>query len=309
MTEKSNYNTPYDDVFRTLLNDCPKFMIPVVNEAFGEKHSENEEVVLYNNEHYLEQEGDGLDKRITDSNFSIGDKRYQIECQSSDDGSMMVRVWEYGSQIALENAEFDEENHVLRLKFPNTAIMYLRHKKDTPDYTNIEVVFPGTVCRYQVPNIKVDEYSIDEIFEKKLYFFLPFHLFSYEKNFSSYDEDEKQLQALTGMYINILGRLKNSELGEFQKQTIWNMSKIIMENLARKYKNVRKGLGDVMGGKVLDYEAKQIRNEGRAEGEKKLIRLMSCIKADYGEKSDDIITDILVNDDVRNDYYNHYGIK
>ena len=27
-------NTPYDDVFRTLLNDCPKLIIPVINEIF-----------------------------------------------------------------------------------------------------------------------------------------------------------------------------------------------------------------------------------------------------------------------------------
>ena len=27
-------NTPYDDVFRTLLTDCTELMIPVVNEIF-----------------------------------------------------------------------------------------------------------------------------------------------------------------------------------------------------------------------------------------------------------------------------------
>ena len=29
-------NTPYDDVFRTLLNDCSFLIIPVINEVFGE---------------------------------------------------------------------------------------------------------------------------------------------------------------------------------------------------------------------------------------------------------------------------------
>ncbi len=33
-----------------------------------------------------------------------------------------------------------------------------------------------------------------------------------------------------------------------------------------KYKNIQKGLGDVMGGKVLDYEAKDIYRSGIAEG-------------------------------------------
>ncbi len=29
-------NTPYDDVFRTLLNDCSSLIIPVINEVFDE---------------------------------------------------------------------------------------------------------------------------------------------------------------------------------------------------------------------------------------------------------------------------------
>jgi len=29
-----NYTTPYDDVHKTLVNDCPQLLIPLVNEAF-----------------------------------------------------------------------------------------------------------------------------------------------------------------------------------------------------------------------------------------------------------------------------------
>ena len=31
-------NTPYDDVFRTLLTDCTKLIIPIVNEIFKEDY-------------------------------------------------------------------------------------------------------------------------------------------------------------------------------------------------------------------------------------------------------------------------------
>ena len=33
-------------------------------------------------------------------------KRYHIECQSTEDGSMIVRMFEYDTQLALENREF-----------------------------------------------------------------------------------------------------------------------------------------------------------------------------------------------------------
>jgi len=37
-------NTPYDDVFRTLLNDCSSLIIPIVNEIFHESYSGDEAV-------------------------------------------------------------------------------------------------------------------------------------------------------------------------------------------------------------------------------------------------------------------------
>ena len=40
----------------------------------------------------------------------------------------------------------------------------------------------------------------------------------------------------------------------------------VVESLAAKYNKVKKGLGDVMGGKVLNYEAKDILNKGIKQG-------------------------------------------
>ena len=44
------------------------------------------------------------------------------------------------------------------------------------------------------------------------------------------------------------------------------MSNKVLEHIAKKHAAVRKGVKSVMGGKVLDYEAKTIRNEGVEEG-------------------------------------------
>lgn len=40
----------------------------------------------------------------------------------------------------------------------------------------------------------------------------------------------------------------------------------VLEHIAKRYAAVRKGVKSIMGGKVLDYEAKTIRNEGVEEG-------------------------------------------
>ncbi len=45
-------STPYDDVFRTMLNDCPKLVLAVVNEAFGEHYTGEEKIIFAQNEHF-----------------------------------------------------------------------------------------------------------------------------------------------------------------------------------------------------------------------------------------------------------------
>ena len=64
-------NTPYDDVFRTLLNDCGSLIIPVINEVFGEDYSGEEKIIFSPNEHFLNQQSGNEEERITDSSFKI----------------------------------------------------------------------------------------------------------------------------------------------------------------------------------------------------------------------------------------------
>ncbi len=46
-------STPYDDVFRTLLNDCSQLILPVLNESFDEHYSGHERIVFLPSEHFL----------------------------------------------------------------------------------------------------------------------------------------------------------------------------------------------------------------------------------------------------------------
>lgn len=56
-------NTPYDDVFRTLLNDCSPLVIPVINEVFREHYTGQEEVIFSPNEHFMNRQGGNEDER------------------------------------------------------------------------------------------------------------------------------------------------------------------------------------------------------------------------------------------------------
>ena len=51
------YNTPYDDAFRTLTVDCPRLLIPMMNEIFSKHYTGDETVTLHPNEHFLIGQG------------------------------------------------------------------------------------------------------------------------------------------------------------------------------------------------------------------------------------------------------------
>ena len=64
-------NTPYDDVFRTLLNDCTELVIPVVNEIFGENYFGKEQIITLQNEHFIRSQDGVTKEKITDTCFVI----------------------------------------------------------------------------------------------------------------------------------------------------------------------------------------------------------------------------------------------
>lgn len=295
LNNEGNTATPYDDVYRTLLNDCTSLIIPVVNEVFQKQHGENEKVTVLNNEFYITGQDGQQKERITDSNFIIGNTCYHFECQSTSDGTIIMRVFEYGSQMAIRDSYI--ENNVLTVNFPKTAILYLRQTKNTPDYMNICIRVPEASCTYRVPVMKVQDYSLDEIFEKKLFFLIPFHIFAYEKSFPEYESDEKKLQELMDIYQRIVRRLNDcTETGiisEYVKKTVVAMSKKVLEALTVKYSKVQEGVGKIMGGKILDYEAKDILNKGRAEGRVEAMRVMIKTARKHNISDEEIVEQLV----------------
>ena len=269
--KNSTVNTPYDDVFRTLLNDCSSLIIPVINELFDENFTGDEEVIFAPNEHFLNQQDGDEAKRITDSSFKIRgkeEKSFLCECQSTADSSMLVRIFEYAAQIALDQGKIVKNR--LKVEIPRSGILFLRSNRATPDKMGIEMNTPGgTVC-FDVPVMKVQKYTVEEIFDKKLLFLIPFYIFSHEKRFAEYEQDAHKLEELKTEYKKIIDRLdtmtEEGYIGVYVKKTLLEMSGRVLENIARKYENVREGVESVMGGKVLEYEAKTILQQGMQQG-------------------------------------------
>lgn len=107
--------------------------------------------------------------------------------------------------------------------------------------------------------------------------------------FEADGEKRKELTEVYNFIVDRLGELvKEQIIDEYTKITIIDMTKKVMEHLAKKYSNVKKGLGEIMGGKILDHPAKDILNQGKEE----MLLLLISRKLEKGKKVEEIAEEL-----------------
>ena len=153
--------TEFDNVFRTIAQKMPRLFIALINEVFDTDYPDDVEFKQLRNE-FMEENG----KIITDSIFTIEGRTFHIECQSTPDGTMAIRMIEYDFAIALDRARLSGPPY--KVELPESCVLYLRHNSNTPDELDVEVSFNGNSIPYTTRIIKAQNYTKDDIFQKKL---------------------------------------------------------------------------------------------------------------------------------------------
>ena len=101
---------------------------------------------------------------------------------------------------------------------------------------------------------------------------IPFYIFSHEKNFAEYNNNEQKLAELKAEYRKILERLDGLEeqgvIGAFDKRTIIELSGDVIKEIAQKYENVQKGVDDIMSGSLIETTARNILSQGINQNQK-----------------------------------------
>ena len=260
--------TPYDDAFKTLVTECGKLVIPLVNEVFGKDYSDDSEVTVNPNEHIKSPDTFKRRKRIADSSLMIRNDRYIVECQSVPDGSMIVRMFEYSILEAIDSSAYN--NYTLHIAIPDAVVLFLRSNDDTPEKMNIIIDTPGGSVEYDVRVVCMKNYGMDYILEKKLYILLPFYIFTFEPELDEYNNDSQKLDGMIDTYRLIFETIKNltesQELDYYNAVTIIRMIRFVFDNLTENYENVKE-VTNLMGGRVLDYPERRAYHRGIAVGE------------------------------------------
>ena len=260
--------TIFDDVFRTMMEKMPYLAIPLINEVFHTSYAEDAKIIPLHNEYH----GEG-GEIITDTVLLLGEKIYHLECQSTDDVTMAIRMIEYDLAIAIERAEKQERRYQVRL--PESCVLYLRSNRNIPAYLEVELTFPdGKSCIYQVPTVKMEDYTKNLIFEKNLLVLLPFYVMRYEKLVQELEENPEKLKQLLAEYEEIRKQLELARKQTERSELYFNLNRLIVrisDYIFQNSKKVRKGVKSIMGGNILELESEKLiakgKAEGRAEGE------------------------------------------
>ncbi len=296
--------TPFDDAFRTMESECDDLLIPLVNYFFDENFDSDVVVTRLRNEHFIEKPDGSEQKRITDSLFCISSKeitkRYHLECESSGyDQSILVRIFEYTSQIALDTAE--KGRQVLKVSFPHTGLLLLKEEGTAPDEAEIVIAVPEGEISYHVPIVKRSDIGVDELFEKRLYFLIPFFILNYRDRIDRLESDEKERADFISTYREVRLRLE-SDLKE-RKLTLFSFG-VIIESMRRMAYNVTEGhgtiqekVGDMMGGQIMELDWIKAWREAEAEGKAKGIAIF------IADKREDNIPDEVIKEKLKKYYH------
>ena len=119
--------------------------------------------------------------------------------------------------------------------------------------------------------IKVQKYSLEELFRKKLLIMLPFYLFRYEKEFAEMEREPERRQKLLADVRVMEARLEAMRPGKlgYAAEHVAEFVDYVSRHLLEGYEQTSQEVSSVMGGKLIETKAYKAYLEGQADGEAK----------------------------------------
>jgi hypothetical protein len=148
----------------------------------------------------------------------------------------------------------------------------LKSSISVPDAATIEIAMSnGRELSFDVPIIKMADYTIEDIIREELYMLIPFYIFNYGDTLKEIDGSEEKLELLLNEYRMVFEMLEEKMNEVLLSAVSYDAIIRLTHSVAYKYtmntKNIQKKVGDVMSGKVLDLPSFLIYDQGKAEGE------------------------------------------
>ena len=231
----------WDEIAKTIADHMPNQLFPLFKEAFGKEYPKGTSIQLLQTEYPIpdKQSKGKLSSIYSDITFLVnGCNLYHLECQMDNDKYMVVRMIEYDFHLALRHGVQMEAPNVFTLYFPHSTILYPDTNGNILDNLLCHVIFPdGSIHQYQVPAIKIQSYSLEDIRTKHLTMFLPFKLLSFRPRLKSVTNPirEKELTEYINKLIVILMKEETSgNITDSEHEDYLGMINLAAERVFRK---------------------------------------------------------------------------
>ena len=319
-TSQKGFNTPYDSTFKSIIKKCPRMALFLIDEMFyktgliDEGYDGTERVELLDKELPNLALGDlELDMRL--AVYKSTRRTFHMECQSTPDGTVILRMIRYDTRSALDEADYTVSK--IHVKLDDSGIVFLRSTRNTPEIMTVVLEVPqGGAVSYQIPVIKMQEYTLEYIIENKLFILLPFLFFNHEKKLREVPNDRALYDEIRNLYDTILSKLKeladSGTITAYEASTIYDALKTVFDALGKTNK-AEQEVASIMAGKILEFSADKYfdagkaegREEGIKEGEQNMIKLVNVLIANG--RSDELER-VANDDDYKESLYKKYKI-
>lgn len=181
----------WDEIMKKETFLMPEQLLPLIKEVHGKTYERGTDIRPLATEFSVERSDT---KKITsiraDITVIVAERDiYHFECEIHNDGTMVMRMFEYDVHIALSYRK--EMSGEMVLQFPHSAVLYLQDNGNTPEELNCAIRFQdGGTYVYRVPVLKVQAYTIEEIKEKHLCVLIPFLPLRFRKRISGRKKEQ-----------------------------------------------------------------------------------------------------------------------
>lgn len=175
----------WDEITKAIIHTMTPRLLPVIKEAYGKEYPPGTSLTLLPTEHstYLDKPSEAPSSKLMDIALLVaGTDYYHIECQIKNDHQIVIRMIAYDLHFSIqhsvtENASTGE----ITLHLPQSFVIYPAKNKSIPDKLQCRLNFPdGNQHIYQIPTVRIQTYSLKDIHEKHLDFFVPFLLLRFQ---------------------------------------------------------------------------------------------------------------------------------
>lgn len=152
------------------------------------------------------------------------------------------------------------------IPMPRFSVIYVKRTNRTPAATTITFTFPdGQSVEYRSDNVILDEFTKEDIVERRLFLYIPFYIARYEKEIVSEGKVDQAVEDLAYFRDQLVRLNRTGELTDTELIDLMGFVNTIITHMTNGNKNEER-LVNVMGGTIIETESEKWMRQGMERG-------------------------------------------